>query len=493
MPSTKITILKNGFSLLGAQLITWSATIVLTVLVPRYLGPALSGQLIIGTSIWAVINLGVEFGMNTAIVKEVARDPDSTSHLLGTTLILRLITFLIGCVLVASYTLLMGYSAETTLIVFCIGISQLLLILSSAYRSVLEGTETMEHIALAEILTKLTHMILAVSAVFLGYDLLAFVITGILAALVYMSILLFAVLRRFKIKLSISVPSAIALLRSGLPYLFSNISMGLYGIIDIWLLSYFLNTEAVGWYGAAGRLFGTLMFIPSIAMTVLFPVLSRMHNSDPDHVAHTIRRSFDVLLLISIPVGLGVFAVGSPVINILYGPQYVPSGPILSLMGVVAIFTYLNVLWGRYMYAIDRQKTWVIVMLMAALVKLPLGLWFIPWFQAFAGNGGLGGAFSNLITEGLMMFVGILLMPRGTFKLSHIITPSKIIISGVIMASAAWLLRDLFIVIPILAGAAIYTILVLLLRIIPKEDMELFDRARKSLLRRFQRVTANTA
>jgi O-antigen/teichoic acid export membrane protein len=227
MNSTRITILKNAFSLFGAQLITWSVTLLVTVIVPRYLGPTLSGQLIIGYAIWAVVVLMTEFGMDTAIVKEVARTPDITPNVLGTTLVLRLIFFVIGCGLVAIYTSIVGYSAEVIEIIFLIGIAQLFLLLGGACRSVLEGIESMQSIALVDIITKAIHMVLAIAAVLLGYGLRTFVLVAIIVALAYLITMLLAVLRRFPLMFQTNMASAVGLLQQSVPYLFSKAAIGL--------------------------------------------------------------------------------------------------------------------------------------------------------------------------------------------------------------------------------------------------------------------------
>ncbi len=492
MSSTRATILKNAFSLFGAQLITWSVTLLVTVIVPRYLGPTLSGQLIIGYAIWAVVVLMTEFGMDTAIIKEVARTPDITPNVLGTTLLLRLIFFVIGCGLVAIYTSVIGYSAEVIEIIFLIGIAQLFLLLGGACRSVLEGIESMQSIALVDIITKAIHMVLAIAAVLLGYGLRTFVLVAIIVALAYLITMLLAVLRRFPLMFQTNMASAVGLLQQSVPYLFSKAAIGLYAIIDIWLISHLLDAQAVGWYGAAGKLFATSLFIPTIFMTVLFPALARLHTTDPEKLLQLIRRGFDMLLLVSVPVGLGLFIVGQPVIDLLYGPKYTPAGPILSIMGIAAIFTYLNALFGRYMFAIDRQRSWVGVMVGAALLKIPLGLLFIPWFQDLSGNGALGAAFGNIITEGFMTIIGISLMPKGTFTSENIATNAKIIVSGILMAAVVWLFYDLFVLVPIMVGVIVYTALVLVLRIVPEEDLKLIGQFRHSLLRKFRRNAPHT-
>jgi O-antigen/teichoic acid export membrane protein len=232
-----------------------------------------------------------------------------------------------------------------------------------------------------------------------------------------------------------------------------------------------------------------------VFITVIFPMLARTFAQQPDALPRIMRKSFDFVLLMSVPVGLGLLSIADPLVVLLFGPDFADSGPILAVLGLVTIFMYLNILIGKALVSMDRQRFWSMVMLVTAVVTIPLDLLLVPWCQQVFGNGALGGAISYLITEFGMVIVGICAMPRGTLGWPNIRVASRIIVIGMIMCAAAWWCRDLFIAIPIVVGAAVYITLILALRVIPQEDLQFLSKAGQTVLGRLRRrkVTAQPA
>src|SRR3954451_1897968 len=96
-------VVKNASILMATQLITWALSLLLVVFLPRYLGAAAIGQFAIAGSIWAIMGMLIGFGMDTLLMKQIARNPERTPQLVGTALILRVVLFLASCGVVAIY------------------------------------------------------------------------------------------------------------------------------------------------------------------------------------------------------------------------------------------------------------------------------------------------------------------------------------------------------------------------------------------------------
>jgi O-antigen/teichoic acid export membrane protein len=279
------------------------------------------------------------------------------------------------------------------------------------------------------------------------------------------------------------------MMSSSVPYLLSGMGLILYGQIDVLIISSMINAREVGWYGVTTQLTGTLLFIPVVFTTAIFPALTRAYSSQSNALPSLIQKSFDLMLLLSIPIGLGIFVIADPLVVLLYGPAFVSSGPILSVMGIVVIFMYLNILVGQFLISTDRQNIWTIIMFIATLITIPLDLLLVPWTQSSFGNGAIGGAISFVITEFGMCIAGIYLLPKGSLGWSNVRVGSAIIAAGMIMAAATWWCRNMFIAIPILVGAFTYISLIAILRIVPKEDIAVFKEIAQGILRKIRRPT----
>ncbi len=199
------------------------------------------------------------------------------------------------------------------------------------------------------------------------------------------------------------------------------------------------------------------------------------------------RKSFDLLLVLSIPIGLGVLVVADPLVVLLFGPDFAGSGPILALLGIVLILTYQNMLIGQFLISIDRQNVWTLVMAVATVATIPIDLVAIPWCLAQFGNGAIGGAISFIVTELGMLLIGLRLLPPGSLDRSNIVTALKAVLAGGLMVAATWWARPYFIGLPIAIGMGVYTAAVLLLRVVPKDDLELFKSLALNVIARFRR------
>lgn len=487
MTSSSKTIFKNIGALLGSQAVTWVLTLLLTIFLPRYLGATAVGQFHLGISIWAIMGVFIAFGMDTFLIKAIARDPAKTPELLGTTLIVRGLFSILSFGIVTLYVHLVQYSIETVYLIYLVGLAQLIWQWVAACEAVLQGLETMEQISIASIAGKLINTSLCITVLILGYGVYIVGIVGISAGLVNLLLLLAFLRRRYHFKIRVAPRQGLAMLRSSVSYLTISLALVFYSQVDVLIISFLVDEQTIGWYSASDRLFGTMLFVPTIIIIAIFPMLSRTHTDDPKAMPQIVRRNFDLMFMISVPIGLGLMIIADPLVVLLFGAEFAPSGPVLAIMGIVLIFTYLNILLGRFMLAMDRQNIWTVVMIIAILVTVLLDLFFIPWCRQMFANGAIGGALSYVITEVGMVLAGLWLLPRGSLGWSNVRTAALVIVSGLTMVAATWWVRDLFLAIPILVGAVTYTGMILLLPVISQEDRVLFTQLIQQMIGRFRR------
>ena len=485
--STGRRIAKNAGVLMISQLVTWLLTLALTIFLPRYLGAVAVGKLNLAHSLWAIAAIVIAFGLDTFLTKEIARQPERTSELLGNTLVLRAGLYVIAFALMIGYGQLAGYPAETALVIVIVGVATLFWQSIGAVQAALQGLEQMQYMTVGNIAGKAVNTVLGIALLLMGQS--VYVIAGVstLAALTSLGLQLYFLNKLYRVRLTFNRREAARLLRAGLPYLMSGVFLVVYMQVDIVIISWLVDERTIGWYGAADQLFGTLLFIPTVFMAAIFPTLSRLYAAGADNLSRLMRKSFDLLLVLSIPIGLGVLVVADPLVVLLFGPDFAGSGPILALLGIVLILTYQNMLIGQFLISIDRQNVWTVVMAIATVATIPIDLVAIPWCLAQFGNGAIGGAISFIVTELGMLLIGLKLLPKGSLGRSNIVTALKAVLAGGLMVAATWWARPYFIGLPIAIGMVVYTAAVLLLRVVPKDDLELFKSMALNVIARFRR------
>ena len=450
--STGKTIAKNAGFLMVSQLTTWMLTLVLMLFLPRYLGPEAIGKLHFAGSLWAIVTIAIIFGMDRLLTKEIARHPDQTAHLFGTSVVARGFLYIFGFGAVALYLRVFDYPIETVQVTYILGLTQFVWLIIGTCQAALQGLEQMRDMSMANIVGKAVNTVLSIGLLLQGYGVLAIAAVTVVAAVVTLFIQVRSLGQYHPIRLNFDLRAVVHMLRAGSPYLLTRLSLVVYQQVDIIIISLLVNEVTIGWYGAADQLFGTFLFIPTVFMTAVFPALSRMYATGSEALPKLMSKSFDILLVLSVPIGLGLLVIANPLVVLLFGAEFAESGPVLAVLGIVLILTYQNILLGQFLVSTDRQNYWTVVMIGATIATIPLDLILIPWCAENLDNGAVGGALVFVITELAMTIAGIGLLPKGSLGWSNFWLGIRVFIAGLGMAAVAWWLRDYFIAIPIAAG-----------------------------------------
>lgn len=477
------TILKNAGFLLISQVVTWGLSLITMIVLPRYLGVEVMGEFNLAGSLWAITAVLVTFGIDLMLTKEVAQAPERLSSLFGTAVVLRLAFLFTAFIGLAMYAGVF-YTREVLVITAILGLNALFLQVSGVVQACLQGLERMGPISIVSMVSQLVGTAAILAAVILKQDFytIAFVSTssGLLAMLLmYVSLRRVAVIR-FQFDRSL----ARQIIKISYPYLIAQLFIILYQQVDVVVMSWLVDVRNIGWYSAADRLFGTLLFVPTIFASAAYPTLSKLLKENYLEFLQMVRRSFHLMLLIGVPVGLGVLVVGTPFSVLLYGEEFAKSGPVLDTLGIVLIFMYLNILFGQTLICLERQRALTIVMALATLTTIPLDLIFVPLCTRLYENAALGGALSFIVTEFSMTIVMIFLLPRSTLGMRDIEFSVRVFLAGTGMLAIVWLFRDLFLLVPIVVGVVTYVALIFALRVLPREELLALQEIAKSMLGR---------
>ncbi len=473
MKSPGKTIARNAGVLMVSQLITWGLALAITIVQPRYLGAIGVGQLHLALSLWSVMELFVAFGTDTLLIKEIARTPERMGEFFGTASMLRILFFAIGFVLLALYAHAAGYSSETISVIYIIGLGSLLNQFSSVCRVSLQGLERMEFTSISDIASKVFNVGVGVPLLVLGFDVKVIAVVIVGSYLTNLLIHVYYLSQLQRLHLLVDWQLAKWMLRKSVPYLMVTVMLGIYVQLDIVIISLLVDEQTVGWYGAADTLFATFLFVPTVFVTAVFPALSRMYKESADTLAVVMRNSFDLLLIVAVPLGLGLFAIAGNLAVLLFGADFANSGPVLAVMGIVLILTYQNILLGKFLISVDRQNTWTKVMAVATVATIPLDLLLVSWCKTTFNNGAIGGALAFVVTESGMVIAGLWLLPRGTLGRENVWRTVRVLVAGLIMLVMVWPLRQMFILIPIATGTMVYLVMIWVLRVVKTEEWQL--------------------
>lgn len=486
MDKSTRTIAKNIGAMMSSQMVTWGLTLVLSIFLPRYLGPAQIGQYYLALSIWAIMVVLSKFGTEVYNTKEIARNPEAMPRLMGTSLATRTTLFIFSAIAVAVYTTALDYPTSLKIIVAVIGLAGYFELIAFTFAGGFAGKEEMGIFSFSAVVFKFVYTGLAFLMIFLQMDVLAIAITYAIGTFSELLVLSIGYLRKYTIEWAISPAAMLRLLRLSSPYLMASLVVVFYNEVDKQIIAALIDEQAVGYYTTAATLFSTVMFIPIVFTSAIFPKMARAYTNTPDSLPVINRKSLDIMFLLGIPVGFGIMAIAPSLITLIYGEEFALAGPVLALMGAVVIFVYQNILISQILTSTEKVHWWTVVLVVSTIITVILDILLVPWCKQVFNNGALAGAISYLITEAGQTMVGVFLLPKGTLRWSNVRVAATSLVAGLVMVGACWLVRDFFVIVPVIVGALTYIAAILLLRVIPQEDMAVLRQLATQLIGRLR-------
>lgn len=491
MNHTGRKIASNILFLGVSQAVTLTLTSAYMVIVPRYLGPEKAGILTLAGSISAIIVVLANFGTRTYILREVARSEVSARKLVAPAMLLNAAIGLACIIPILLFFYLINAPSETMGAITVVSISTFLSLICVPIQAALQGMERMGYSLAESIVQKgiATGLGITFAITQMGVVL---VLTADLLSIIPQVILNIWWFSRHS-SLSLEEGSKIykLLLKAGLAFLVIEVAFTFYQQQPVVMLSWLASEEATGFYGVPYRLLGTLMLVPSILGRAVLPALSRSAVDKQEDMLVMARQTINFLVCLSLPIAVSTTVLAAPVINLLYGPEFLPAVPVMMIMGWVAVPTYLSIGIFQTLVAQERQTRWSIIGLVILGVGFVLNLIFIPLANQLFQNGAIGAAFSLLLTETIGVALGWSLMTLGVNNRLIGLVALKSLLASALMALAIWPIRDMFLPLPVMAGVLVYGGVAVITGLIPPSAWQIARKITSKVTGRFNRRKTN--
>jgi O-antigen/teichoic acid export membrane protein len=473
-PPTGATPRRLGFNvsvLAGSQVVTWSLTLVWTVVVPRLLGPAGMGELVTATSVAAIIGVVGGLGTKTFLVREIVVAPNGAPRLVGSSIVLRLCLVPLFAAAAFAYSRFAHFGNDESWVLYLATGATVLTLLTEPILAAFQAFERMEYLAYSNVVNATLQSILGISLAVIGFRAVGLTACSILVVAVVLFLNVWWARTHVQINLRTNVRQLRTLVTDSFAYWATALFFMIYLWIDTVILSLLTDSEVVGWYGVSTRLFTTLMFVPVILSTAWLPRLVSAFQDSPRQLYETARRPIELVLLLGLPICVLTAMTAAPVIRILFGAGYEQAAPVMTVLALVVPLMYLNIMLNQVAIAAKRQSIWTWIMAGATIVNPLLNITLIPLFQSHFGNGAIGAAFALGLTELLIVVVGFLLVARKVLTAASTFRLLRAAMAGGAMWAVMYATRPFGFVASALAGALIFTALVPLLRLTSPDDL----------------------
>ena len=206
----------------------------------------------------------------------------------------------------------------------------------------------------------------------------------------------------------------------------------------------------------------------------------------------TTESAMRISALIALPCGFGLFALGSPIMYLLTGGDVdtTIAGPLLSILGIAAIFVCIQVVASAILQANGIVNLPIITMVIGGVAKVIVSYTLVgnPKFMIY------GAPIGTLTCFVVVSVLNLLIIKRMVPHPPRLtVVFFKPLIASLIMAAAAWGCQGLLAKVfhgsflmnavatagGILAGVVVYVILIVALRVLSKEDLEMMPKGDK--------------
>lgn len=456
-----------------SQLLTWGLSSVLLVVQPRYLGVETIGELRLAVSLWAIVQMLVGLGTAQYLTLAISRNRRAGLALVGPVIVLKVIVFVVSSAAMGVFVLLGDHPDRFVAIMALLGVSNLFLAISQTLNASFTGLERMSVIAVATVVNRLFGTVAAITILLVGGDVVSMVVVLVVAQMISFGILVNAYRKVTSLQFRGWRGQARPILAGSVVFLVAGLSLVVYQQVDTIVLAILVDDEALGWYATGDVLFATLLFPVTIVMGSLFPVIGRLHEHDPDELVRLIRRTTRILLVVTVPIGLGTVVMGPSIAVTFLGEDFRETGDVLMVLGPVIILTFATVLLGKVATGTGRQAFWTKLMIVGIVATIPLDLLFVPWADRVFSNGAIGGAMAYAATESMMVLVGLWKISPYLVERGIASRAVRVAVAGAVMMAASWPLRDRFIVLPVVVGMLAYLVAVAALRVLNADEREL--------------------
>lgn len=467
MNSLRKVLSNTGISFIG-QIVTWVSTLALTAAYGRFLGDVKYGELFFAISFVALVGFPIEFGFNQQIVRDVAQDPKKALRYPANVLLLKLALWatLFGAILGVSNAL--DFAREERILVALCGCVLLISATGSTFGSIHTAAQRQVFPAIGLVIEKGLGAIIAILWLRSGGSVIEAAIALLIGSSAGAIWQFFWFVRLVGIRWTLDFQLVRDLVWQSVPFLTYGVLGVIYYRVDTVLLQALTTTATVGIYGAAYRLFDTLVFLPNIVIVaVMYPVMAKLSVNSESQMKLAIEKSVNFLLVVGIPIMVGLIVAAPNIIGFLYhNNDFVPSIPVLRALAPGIAILYLNSVWTTAMMSLKMEKQLPWIAGLALVFNLGGNLLLIPRM------GAVGAAIITSLTELLLMGLALWVLPRRVLPMRSVATAGKALGASLAMAMSIVVLSKLSLLVIVPVAGIVYAAVATALATIPREDLE---------------------
>ncbi len=396
---------KNSIAPILLTLFNRAVDFAFAALMLRILGPTNAGDYYYAINVFLWFDILTNFGLNTYLTREVARNRQQARRYLVNTTMIRFALSLFAVPLLLSFigirqTLIADVTApasrQAVIAILLLYLGSLPYSISNGLTALFYAYEKAEYPAAITTVSTLIKVTIQTLALIVGWGIVGLAGMSIVVNVVTLAILgvtawrLFPALRRAG-----SEERARGLLRprredralrremirESWPLMANHLLAYLFYKVDVFLMEPLLGSASLGLYSVGYKFLDAVMIVPSMFTLALFPVISRHAEDNRDALIRFYRLGTKILVLLALAAALFATFAGREMVLILGGVEFLPgAAEALRLMAWSMPIGWINGITQYVLISVNQQRYLTRAYLIGFGFSLLANLFLMPRF-----------------------------------------------------------------------------------------------------------------
>jgi O-antigen/teichoic acid export membrane protein len=467
-PGAGSLIIRGGVMRFGGYAAAVALSVLSTALLTRYLKPAGFSHYTTILSLVGVVAVVTDAGMSNLGTREfaVSEGPERDA-LMRDLLGLRVSLTLIGVLLAFAFALAAGYSDTLLLGTLAASLATVALVFQHTLSIPLSASLRLGTLSLLE----LTRQVLTVGAIVVlvlaDAGILPLLSVTLMANLLLVPLTALFVRGQISVRMELHPRRWLALLGLTISFSLATAVGTIYVYAAQILTSLVATPHQSGLFAAPFRVFVVTVGVPGLLVGGALPMLARAARDDRERLAYALQRIFEVSLILGVAAVLATLAGAKFIIAVVAGPAFAASAPVLQILGVAMLASFLTAGWGFALISLKRYRGLLLANAAALAVSCLLTL------TLASSHGARGAAVATLCGEVTLSLGSLLVLLRGHPEYRPPLGIALKVALAAVPGLAIVIVLNLTSFETLVLALALYGMLIALTKAIPQEVLEL--------------------
>ncbi|MBN2306082.1 MAG: oligosaccharide flippase family protein [Anaerolineae bacterium] len=383
-------IAKNSLAPIILNLFNRGIDFAFAFIMLRILGPSDAGIYYYAIVVFGWFDILTNFGLNTFLMREVARQRDDAARHLFNSTAMRLglaviaVPALIVFLVIRQATVDPALETQAIVAIVLLYIGLLPNSISTGLTALFYAFEKAEFPAAITTVSTIVKVTVGLGTLLLGWGVVGLAGGAVITNLVTLAVLVWLarslVPGFFREKLD--WPLMRHMMGESWPLMISHLLATVFFKIDIVLMEAINGNAVVGQYSTAYKWLDALNIIPAFLTMALLPIMARQAHEDRAGLKRNYTLAVKLLVITALPVAVVTTFIAQGLIRVLGGEEFLPAGGVALQIMIWSIpIGWINSVTNYVIVALDRQRKLILALVVGVVFNLVTNVIFLPLYS----------------------------------------------------------------------------------------------------------------